>query len=281
MSGDEVFVLFISVFLIALGVGANWMGRLHPLYFRDNSAPGAIRLGVLAAMAWIAFVLAFFADPSVRGVYVVFYLVMGYAVVKVLGQTAAMMYGGRTRVDAGERRNLAAGIVIGAFTLATGLIFGGSLWGEADPVGEGEGGWWIPAAFFLLGWLVLAGAFMLFLQREKGEYTRRLRGERDLADARAAATFLLGAGVTLTDAVSGDFWGWRHGLLTFGLIASMLLVHEVFASWTGRDEAVSRQTSRQTTRTDPRRMIESAAYLLLAALVWFLNRLINTMWGPG
>jgi hypothetical protein len=280
MSGDEVFVLFFSLFLAMLGLGANWLGRLHPLYFRGNAAPGVVRLGVLLSMAWIGFVLAFFADPSVTSVYVVFYLVMGYAVVKLFGQTVVAAFGGRTRVDAGERRNLGAGIVIGAFTLATGLIFGGSLWGEADPVGEGEGGWWIPAAFFLMGWLVLVGAFMLFLQREKGSFARRIRSERGLADARAAATFLLGSGVTLTDAVSGDFWGWRHGILTFGLIASMLLVHEFFAAWTGRDEIVSR-TSRKPAATDPRRMMESAAYLLLAALVWFLNRLINTLWGPG
>jgi hypothetical protein len=77
--------------------------------------------------------------------------------------------------------------VIAAFTLATGLIFGGSLWGEADPVGDGEGGWWIPASFFALGWTTLVIAFGLFLRREGGRLAHRLQRERSLDDARAAA----------------------------------------------------------------------------------------------
>ena len=109
-------------------------------------------LGVLLAMVWIAFVIWRHADPSVTGVYVWFYLVMGYAAVKLLGQTTPAAFGARVRVDVGERRNLAAALLVAAFTLATGMIFGGSLWGEADPTGEGEGGWWIPVTFFLLGW---------------------------------------------------------------------------------------------------------------------------------
>jgi len=280
MSESEVFVLLIAICVGALGVAVNWTSRLHPLYFRDNPAPGIIRLGVLLAMAWIGFVLAFFADPSVTGIYVVFYLIIGYAIVKVFGQTFAMVYGVNTRVDAGERRNVPASIVIAAFTLATGLIFGGSLWGEADPVGDGEGGWWIPMTFFMLGWAVLLGAFTLFLRREKKTLVQRIRQERSVADARAGATFLIGSAVTLTDAVSGDFWGWRHGLLTFGLLAVLLIVHEVFASLTASDDVVS-STSSQSSAVDPRRILESVFYLALAAIVWLTNRFLDTTMGPG
>jgi hypothetical protein len=277
MSESEIIVLFASVFTGALAVGFNWTGRLHPLYFRDNPAPGIVRAGVLSSLAWIGFVLAFFADPSVTGIYVVFYLVMGYAVVKIFGQTVAAAYGARTRVDVGERRNVPSAFVSAAFTLSTGLIFGGSLWGEADPVGDGEGGWWIPLTFFLLGWAVLVTAFGLYLRREKGSFARRIRRERSTADARAAATFLLGAAATLTDAVSGDFWGWRHGLLTFGLIAAMLVVHEVFASMTAAEQPVSHQNS----VVDPKRILESLFYLGLAALVWVVSRLLDATWGAG
>ena len=268
MSESEGFVLLFSVILGVAGAVINRTGALHPLYFRDNPGPGIIRLAVLLAMAWIGYVLWRHADPSVVGIYVVFYLVMGYGVVKMFGQTVAMAYGARTRVDAAERRNVPAALVVGAFTLATGLIFGGSVWGEADPTGEGEGGWWIPVSFFLLGWIVLVIVFGLFLRREPGRLTQRLQQERRLDDARAAAFFLLACASVLTDAVAGDFWGWTHGLLTFGVLAVMLLVREVLAYLP------------QAERTG-HRLLETGAYTLLGFASWGLNRYLDRLLGPG
>lgn len=271
MDGSEIFVFFVSGVLAGVGALGMSTGRLHRLYFRDNPGPGIVRLGILLAMAWIAFVLWRYADPSVTGVYVVFYLVMGYAAVKVFGQAVALAYGARTRVDAGERRNVAAAVLIAGFTLATGLIFGGSLWGEADPTGEGEGGWWIPVTFFLLGWGVLVIVFALFLKREEGRIARRLRSERRVADARAATSFLLASAVSLVYAVSGDFWGWRHGLQTFGALAALLLVRELFATW----------ADRRTRASDPHRRLETAAYLLLGIGAWALNRYLDRLFPTG
>jgi hypothetical protein len=162
----EVIIFVLSIGAAIAGVAATSTASLHRLYFRDNPAPGIVRFGVLLAMAWIAYVLWFHADPSVTGPYILFYLVMGYAVVKLLGQSIAQAHGFRTRVDVAERRNVPAAVVIAAFTVATGMIFGGSLWGEADPVGDDEGGWWIPLTFFLLGWGTLLIAFGMFRRRE-------------------------------------------------------------------------------------------------------------------
>jgi hypothetical protein len=184
MDDGEVFVFLLSLGAALAGVVVNSTASLHPLHFRGNAAPGVVRLGTLAAMAWIAYVIAFHADPSVTGVYVVFYLVMGYAAVKLFGQAAAHGFGFRTRVDAGERRNVAAALVIAAFTVATGMIFGGSLWGEADPVGDDEGGWWIPLGFFVLGWATLMVAFALF-QRGSGRGWRRGSSASDGSPTRA------------------------------------------------------------------------------------------------
>jgi hypothetical protein len=280
MSESEVVVFIVSIVLGVVGTTMNSTAAMPQLYFRGNPAPGIVRLGVLLSLAWIGLVLWRWADPSVVGIYVVFYLVMGFAAVKMFGQTAAGLYGLRVRVDAAERRNVPAAIVIAAFTLATGLIFGGSLWGEADPVGDGEGGWWIPVAFFLLGWLTLVLAFALFELREPGSFARRLRRERSIADARAAATFLLGAAVVLTDAVAGDFWGWWHGLMSFSVLAFMLLAHEVFAPRGGVEETV-RRGSVLDGRGDAKRITESLAYLAIAGIVWLLNRAIDAMWGAG
>jgi hypothetical protein len=277
MSESEVFVFILSVVLAFVGIGVNSTAQLPDLYFRRNPAPGIVRVGVLLSLLWIGFVLWRYADPSVAGIYNLFYLVMGFAVVKLFGQSAATAYGVRTRIDAGERRNISAAIVIAAFTLSTGLIFGGSLWGEADPVGDGEGGWWIPLAFFLLGWVTLAIAFTIFELREPGSFARKIRRERSIGDARAAATFLIGAAVVLTDAVSGDFWGWQHGIFSFGVLAIMLLVHELLAPLT-KGEATSRH---HDVRTDARRIAESLAYLGIAALIWVVNRFIDRSWGPG
>lgn len=265
MYGSEVFVFLLSLFGILIGSGVHSTSRMHGLYFRGNLAPGIVRLGLIAAMAWIAFVLAFFADPSVVGVYVLFYLVLGFAAVKWFGQTGAQALGLRTRTDIVERRNVPAALVAAAFILATGLIFGGSLWGEADPTGDDEGGWWIPVGFFLMGWFALLLAFALFRSRERRTLAHRLRRERSMADAKATAAFLIAAGAALADAVAGDFYGWRHGLITFGVLAGLLILHEAFA-------VVAR--SREET-SEARRTAEAVAYLGLGALAWFGFRVLD------
>jgi hypothetical protein len=267
---SEILVFVLSAALAVGGGLLNRTGSLHGLYFRGNPGPGIVRLGVLLAMGWIALVLWRWADPSVTGIYVVFYLVMGYAVVKLFGQSVAAAVGARTRVDVAERRNVPAAVLVAAFTVATGLIFGGSLWGEADPVGDDEGGWWIPVTFFLLGWGSLLLAFAFFLRREGGSFARRIRRERSMTDAWPAAAFLLAAAVALTDAVAGDFWGWRHGLLTFGVLAGLLLIHEAFRGWAEPGEPGGRN-----------RLLETGAYAGLAALVWALNRFLDLFLGAG
>jgi hypothetical protein len=74
---SEVIVLIFSFILAGIGTAMNRVSSLHPLYFRGNPGPGIVRLSVLLAMGWIGYVLWKYADPSVTGVYVFFYLVMG------------------------------------------------------------------------------------------------------------------------------------------------------------------------------------------------------------
>ena len=309
MDGSEVIAFLFSLLLAVVGLVATRKGSLHSLYFRGNPGPGLVRLAVILSMLWIGLVIAVWADESVTGIYVVFYLVMGYAAVKFLGQTVVSAYGARSRVDVAERRNVPAALVVAAFTLATGLIFGGSLWGDADPVGDDEGGWWIVVGFFLMGWASLLVAFGLFLRREGGRLATRLQRERGREDARTAAVFLLSAAVVLTDAVSGDFWGWRHGILTFGVLAGMLITHQVFAglamgkgaAYEARGGGVSvhgepgRGDGPGEGRTRPEgrvpeersgmrwegRALEGLAYALLALLAWGANRFLDGTWGPG
>jgi hypothetical protein len=281
--GEFMVMLIAGVVAVATAV-ATRTERFHRLYLRNNPAPGIVRLGVWLSMGWIGFVLWRYADPSVTGIYVVFYLVMGYAVVKLFGQLAATLFGARSKVDVVERRNVPAALVVAAFTLATGLVFGGSLWGEADPVGDGEGGWWIPVSFFLLGWSTLVISFGLFLRREAGGLAQRIQRERSMADARAAGSYLLGVGVTLTEAVSGDFWGWSHGLLTFGVLAALVLAHEIFAGLQphgGRRGTSGDVGGEDDSTSDTRRTIEAVVYVLIGVAAWGLNRLLDLSVGAG
>jgi hypothetical protein len=270
MDESEGCVFIASLGVAAVGVAVTFTGALHRMFRRNNPALGMARLGVVLAMAWIVLVLWRWADPSIVGIYVVFYLVMGYAVVKLCGQAGAAAWGARMRVDVGERQNLAAALFIAAWTLATGLIFGGSLWGEADPVGDDEGGWWIPAIFFALGWLSLVVAFRIYQRREGKELPRRLRQERSLSDVWGAAGFVLVAAAVLTDAVSGDFWGWRHGLLTFGAIAGMLIVHEGVVATRGSLKEEVAWTVPTAART-----VETVAYALVGVGAWWLQRYLD------
>ena len=129
-------------------------------------------------------------------------------------------------------------------------------------------------------------AFWLFLRREGGKLAQRLQRERSLADARAAGSYLLGAGVALTEAVSGDFWGWWHGLLTFGVLAALVIAHELFAGFQAR--AHRRGTAGDiggdgdsSGSPDARRTIEAVAYLLIGLAAWGMNRLLDLSVGAG
>jgi hypothetical protein len=272
MSGDETFVFVVSIVLAIVGFATTSVGPLHPLHFRDNAAIGLVRVSIIAAMAWISFVIWRFADPSVKGIYIWFYLVMGLAVVKTFGQNGCSTLGVRFRVDICERKNLSGALLIAAFILATGLIFGGSLWGEADPNGEGEGGWWIPVPFFLMGWAGLLLMMVVFLWREPGAVRNRILQNRNYEDAKAAAAYLLGVALVMTETVAGDFYGWKHGLLGFAVVGVMLVFHEAAMILGGRLE------SRRPGRVP--RGIESWFYILCGAGAWGLSHMLEETLKP-
>ncbi|GEM_PF-623341 len=304
MDESEVMILIFAGMVTVGAWIATAQAAMHRLYFRGNPGPGMVRAAVLASLFWIWLVCLVWADDSVRGVYVLFYLVLGYAAVKLFGHAGSRVTGLRYRVDVLERRNPAAAMVVAAFVLATGLIFGGSLWGDADPVGDDEGGWWIVWGFFLMGWLALVLAFRLWLGRERKRFpgtAGALRRTHDPEDGRAAALFLLAAAIPLTDAVAGDFWGWRHGLLTFGVLAGLLLAHEIFLGVAKGGGAGSMPASTREVRGEAAgethaatsgdmvpaarrggaRATEGFVYLAVALAAWGANRVLDLFLGPG
>lgn len=213
-------------------------GGLHHLYWRTNPAIGAARLGVLGAMAWCIFVLVFFADPTITGIWTVLYFLMAYSGIKLFGQLFAERYGPRLRIDVYERKNLAAGTFIGSFTFATGLIMGGAMWGEMTPESLSYGwlfsglpgyedGWWITPWFFAMGWLVLVLVMWFWFRRERANFRQRVVQERAMPNARAASYFCVACGITIAYAVQGDYTGFFESLFGFSFIALPILAHEI------------------------------------------------------
>jgi len=269
---DEIILLLVSlgVALCCAPFVLGWL--LHRLFFRANAAAGVPILAVAASLAWIVYVLRFHADPSVVGVYSSMYFVLGAALVLGPGFWAPDWYGLRVSVDVFQRKNMAVAIVVGAFVLATGLIYGGCNWGEADPVGGDEGGWWIPLGFFLAGWLSLIGLSGIYLAGEARSLRRRLVQDRSLAEARSAASFLLGTALVLTHAVAGDFWGWQHGLLGVGSVVLMMVTHDLC-----RRSVPLVLTTAETSQPGraPDRHLESLAYLSIGVAFWVLSFLLS------
>ena len=255
MSEGEFMVFIIAGAAAIGGMKATSVNGLHALCLERNPGPGLVRLAVIAGLAWLGIVLEFFGDPSIVGIYVWFYLLLGYAVIKVFGQLGGRLYGVSMRVDVAERRNWAGAIFLAAFTFGTGLIFGGSLWGEADPYSDYEGGWWIPMGFFLLGWSVMVVTLAIYMVREPGRFRTTVLQERDVGAAAGAASFTLGTAVLMTDAVAGDFFGWSAGLLDVAVAAGLLVAHEFLRTRTGLPES-----------TGVSRAVECSLYLVLSLI---------------
>ncbi len=268
MSDDEVIFLVLSIglALICTPFILGWMK--HRLYLRGNAAAAVPLLGIVAAMGWITLVLQNYADPSVVGVYQLFYWVMGLAMVLGPAFWVLSLYGLRISVDVYQRRNMAVAIVIAAWVLATGLIFGGSNWGEADTSGDGEGGWWIPLGFFAAGWLGLLIVTAIYLRSERHSLRQRLVQDRNRGDARAAASYVLSTAIVLTRAVAGDFQGWTSGMGGLASVVGLMITHEF----------CRRAVPTLVTTVDdpwagpqPQRWLEAALYLLISLGFWAVS----------
>ena len=270
MSDDEIMVFAVCVIAGLAGAFYTRTSSLPFVYTKNNPGIGLLRLSVLAVVCWTAYVIQYHGDPSIQGIYVAFYLIMAYAVAKVFGQMGTSLYGLHLRSTVYERKNFAAALFIAGYTIATGIIFGGSVWGEADPLSDAEGGWWIPFGFFILGWINFNIVTRIYLWREPGNFSSQICQERDTAVAWSATVFMVSTSTIILKGVAGDFWGWQHGILGMGTIAIMLVGHEVIGMI--GDSAYNKTSLR---------IIERFVYIGLAAFVWFLNQIIDQAYVAG
>lgn len=275
MSDDEFMILLFSLAAAAAGALTLAASRLHGFHTHRNPGIGLHRVVVALTLLWTIWVIHYHGDPSITGIYVFFYLVMAYAVVKVFGQLLGpMALGFDVRREAFVGRNRPVALFTASLALATGLLIGGSLWGEADPLSDYEGGWWIPFGFFLMGWLLLIAVTWLYVRRRKGRFRLQLRREHDLRAAATGAVFVLASTSLILQGVAGDFWGWREGLLSMGTIAAMLVGHEFIARHAeeSEDGAAGPVSARRFN------LLEQALYVSLAVVGWLASRWVASQY---
>lgn len=245
---DEGFVFGAAMVLSAWGLFRTSSLGLHDLYLRENAAIGMARLGVILGAVFCAYVLLFHADPTIVGIATWLYVLMAFASIKLFGQLGAEMFGPRLRVDVYERKNLAAGTFIGAFTLATGMIFAGAMWGdmEADSLEYGAffevlpgyvDGWWITPWFFLMGWVILVLSLLIWSWGEKGSLDARIVRDRRMEDAQSAAYYCIACAIIITYAVQGDYHGFWHSLFGFSFIALPVIAHGIMKPRSGEKKS--------------------------------------------
>jgi hypothetical protein len=238
LSDAEIFLLCVALFYGAIGLWAKFGTSKHKLYRPRAEAAGLVMLTSLCAMAWILYVLYNHADPSVVGFYRFFYAALGMGTLYLFGlKIAPRAIGARHAVDVLERNNMAAAVLVSSFLLATGMIYGNSLWGDADPSGGDIGGWYIPVGFFIMGWSTLWASSWLYRIRAWGDVKRRASQIRDPLQTSGFAVYILSAGWILSEAVAGDFYGWGHGIAAVAAIAAMLIIHEMIDIYIERNDS--------------------------------------------
>ncbi len=211
---------------------------LHGLYLKNNPAPGLVRAAVLIGTAWIAFTLFFFGSDRITFIWYFYYLIIGVGCIYLFGMMAMRSLGFDLRTLAYLRRNRGAALIISAFMLSTGLIYGGSVWGESEPesfeafagpfevLPSYEEGGWIIALFFVLGWVILYAVMAIFFARHKDLKQRIIRGH-DEKVAEAVAFYCLGCAIPITSAVAGDYHGLADSLTGFSALALPVLAGEI------------------------------------------------------
>lgn len=272
MGDDEITILLLVAGAAGAGIIATSPSLMPRAFTERNPGIGLLRLASAFTILWTAYVIQFHGDPSITGIYIAFYVILAYSAAKIFGHfIGGWLCGIHTRSDIYERRNTAAAIVIAALIAAHGFLFGASLWGEADPLSDDEGGWWIPIGFFLMAWFVLFAATALYIRREPTGFLRQIRQERDTGLAISAAVYLLTCAYLLFNGVAGDFWGWRHGLFGMGAIALMLLGREIILLATSTAQAPG----------PIQRVFEQVLYVGLGAISWALGRAVDQAYIGG
>jgi len=237
---DTGFAFTLAILMAYQGFKWSAIGGLNELYLRDNSAIGLTRLSVVVSLLWGIFVVLFFADPTIEGLWTPMYAINSYAATKFFGQHLGQRFGPRLRRDVYERKNVSAAVLLGSFTLATGLIYGAAMWGAVVPGALDYGGifqrlpgysdaWWITPWFFFMGWVVLVVSLRIWLAQEPYNVFDRIVRDRSIPEAVVSALFILANGLVIAHATHGDYLGLAESHASFFVFLLPVAALHLFA----------------------------------------------------
>ena len=223
MSDDEVAVLAVSSFVALIRWGMwYYRAKRPPALLASPFARWPLLLipPLCAVALWL--ILSEWSASDVRGIYVIFYMMIGAAWVGV-GTLLLPVHGIFPAVDLIERRNPAVRLPIAGALLGMTLCFAGG------NIGDGPG-WWVvffSAGLATLGWILLWALADLFTG-----ITRSITVERDNAAGMRLFALLVGSGLILGRAVAGDWHSTLDTVIDFGELAwpavGLLAVEAVF-----------------------------------------------------
>lgn len=159
-------------------------------------------------------------------------------------------------------RNLGAGAVVGATTLATGLMIGGALNGEG-------GGILSVLAFYALGQIVLLGYGYYYDWITPQELFKEIEADNHAAGI-ALAGALIAVGLLVMNACGGSFTTWESSLLLFVVEAGLGLIILPITRWVTDhlllpglplDESIMKD------RNPAAALVEAVTTIALAALI--------------
>ena len=221
---DEMFLL-IACGIVSLVGFVHWFRKLRPISKLGSSwfQRVPIYLSALAGFTVLAVVIWRWADPDIRdnSGYVLLVMLMGGAWLTFAGALFPWL-GTGLRDDAFERRNPAAVLALSGGIFAVMLTFAGANTGEGPSFWNNVFSGLVSTGTLLLFWLILAIL---------GGSARSVTEERDVASGLRLGAFLVGQGIILGRAVSGDWHSMEGTVQDFvrdGWAGAVILVLAVF-----------------------------------------------------
>lgn len=204
------FLVFILCGYLLFRFFRQWYGALSGVWpgYRNTPAKVALHILPLVALVIIVYTLRVLASFDVVGdfIYIIFYIVMGYAWV-YLGLVLVFYFLDLSwRDDVVHLGNKAALPVLASCYMALTLIYSGA------NIGDGPG-WWcifVAGGLGVAAWLALA-----YLMHRFTGVIERVTVERDVACGVRFGSYLLASGIILARASAGDWTSFTRTVVEF------------------------------------------------------------------
>ncbi|MGH3727273.1 MAG: DUF350 domain-containing protein [Micromonosporaceae bacterium] len=174
------------------------------------------------------------------------------------------LVGSGVMTDPSDVTERSTSIVRAAFFVASGLVIGAGVSGEAPSITIGIIS---TVVFTLLGLAVLYGSYLINGMLPQFDRLGRHVAQGNVAAAIIAAGFTVALGLVLNKAIAGDFANWGLSLLGFGVTAVVALVGFYAASWLLDRFIITSATLAQVVKEDQRLAATVTATMLVTIAV--------------